>query len=38
MKKSKLTCDNRNYWCDKLEKNCEACEQYRKMQDNKRYD
>ena len=31
--KTKQACDNRNYWCDKLEKNCEVCEQYRKRQD-----
>ena len=27
--KQKRKCANYNYWCDKLAKNCEACDDYK---------
>lgn len=29
----KKKCANYNYWCDKLDKNCEACDDYRTRPD-----
>lgn len=31
--KSKRNCLNYNYWCDKLEKNCNACTEYSEADD-----
>ena len=29
---NKINCANRNYWCDKLAKNCLVCDDYKKKQ------
>lgn len=35
--KGKNNCTNYNYWCNKLEKNCLACDEYHEAEDTYPY-
>lgn len=35
--KGKRNCTNYNYWCDKLAKNCYACDDYAEAEDKYPY-